>query len=102
LVKTTLNGHLTRYGENRVVRFIEDARDSLRRKEAQMTTAESGLREDSELERVEAWRAEELERAGYDASSAAKLAARHDVDLHRAVDLLRQGCPPEIALGILL
>ena len=67
-----------------------------------MTAADTGLREDTELERVEAWRAEELERAGYDAVSAAKLAARHDVDLHVAVDLLRQGCAPEIALGILL
>jgi hypothetical protein len=84
------------------VRFIEDASESLRRKEARMTTAETGLRDDSELGRVEAWRVEELRRAGYDADSAAKLAARHDVDLHIAVDLLRQGCPPEIALGILL
>jgi len=67
-----------------------------------MTAAETGLLADTELERVEAWRAEELERAGYDPASAAKLAARHDVDLHLAADLLRQGCPPEIALGILL
>jgi hypothetical protein len=57
---------------------------------------------DTELERVERWRAEELERAGYDPRAAARLAARHDVDLHRAVDLIRQGCPPELALSILL
>lgn len=56
----------------------------------------------TELERVERWRAEELERAGYDRRAAAKIAARHDVDLHRAIDLLRQGCPPELAPDILL
>jgi len=33
---------------------------------------------------------------------AAKLAVRHDVDLHLAADLLRQGCSVELALEILL
>jgi hypothetical protein len=67
-----------------------------------MTAAEADLREDTELERVQAWRAEELERAGYPSPAAAKLAARLDVDLHRAIDLVRQGCPPDVALSILL
>jgi hypothetical protein len=67
-----------------------------------MTAAEAGLVEDTELERIEAWRAEELERAGYDLRAVAKLAGRHDVDLHRAVDLLRRGCPQDLALSILL
>ena len=66
-----------------------------------MTAAEAGTRHE-ELERVEAWRAEELERAGYSREAAAQIAARHDVDLHRAVDLLRQGCPHDVALSILL
>jgi hypothetical protein len=66
-----------------------------------MTAAES-LREDTELERVQAWRAEELERAGYPPAAAAKLAARLDVDLHLAIDLVRQGCTPDVALSILL
>ena len=66
-----------------------------------MTAAET-LREDTELERVQAWRAQELERAGYPPVAAAKLAARHDVDLHRAIDLVRQGCSHEMALSILL
>jgi hypothetical protein len=57
---------------------------------------------ETEMERVERWRAEALERAGYDEASAAMLAARHDVDLHRAIELLEQGCPPGIALRILL
>ena len=67
-----------------------------------MTAAETGLREDTELERVQAWRAEELERAGYPPAAAAKLAGRLDVDLHRAIDLLRHGCPHDVALSILL
>ena len=67
-----------------------------------MTAAETGLRDDTELERVHAWRAQELERAGYPPPAAAKLAARHDVDLHRAIDLPRQGCPHDVALSILL
>ena len=66
-----------------------------------MTAAEAGT-QSVELERVERWRAEELERAGYSPEAAAELAARHDVDLHRAVDLLRQGCPRDVALAILL
>ena len=57
---------------------------------------------DTELERVEGWRREELERAGYPADVAEQLAARHDVDLHSAIDLVERGCPPEIAVRILL
>ena len=66
-----------------------------------MTAAEA-THEATEIERIEAWRAERLELAGYDANVAAELAARHDVDLHRAVDLLRNGCPPDLAVRILL
>ena len=57
---------------------------------------------DTELERVQRWRAKELERAGYDRRQAGELAARHDVDLHFAVELLKRGCSPELALQILL
>ena len=45
---------------------------------------------------------ERIERAGYTARDAQKLAQRHDVDLHRAVDLIRHGCSPDLALAILL
>jgi hypothetical protein len=58
--------------------------------------------EETETERVQRWRAEALERGGYDASSAAQLAARLDVDLHRAIELVEHGCSPEVALRILL
>jgi hypothetical protein len=57
---------------------------------------------ESELELVERWRHEALERAGYDPESATVLAASHDVDLHLAVGLVEQGCPIELALQILL
>lgn len=53
-------------------------------------------------EQVLFWRAEMLERAGYDDSAVLQLAVRRDVDLHLAVDLLDRGCPPETALRILL
>lgn len=56
----------------------------------------------SEMDRIEQWRHEELERAGYDPESALVLAASHDVDLHDAVELLKRGCSIDLALQILL
>ena len=67
-----------------------------------MTAAEAGLREHTEIERIESWRLEELRRAGYDRKAAQRIASRHDVDLHLAVDLVRNGCAPVLALEILL
>jgi len=66
-----------------------------------MSTTELQIVE-TEAEKVERWRAEALEKVGYDPESAMQLAARTDVDLHRAVELLEVGCPPELALRILL
>ncbi len=66
-----------------------------------MPTAEAQTRP-TEVELVKEWRAQELERAGYPAEAARQLADRVDVDLHRAVDLLRNGCPAQTALAILL
>lgn len=67
-----------------------------------MAATDVDLLEHTEIERIERWRAEELERAGYEPRAAGRLAVRHDVDLHYAVDLLQRGCPQEIALRILL
>ena len=67
-----------------------------------MTAAEAGLQADTELEKIEGWRAEELKRAGYERRAAKELAVRHDIDLHLAVDLVRRGCPQKVALRILL
>jgi hypothetical protein len=47
------------------------------------------------------WRRAELRRAGYGEEAAGELARRSDVDLHRAVDIVRAGCPPELANRIL-
>lgn len=55
-----------------------------------------------ELELVEQWRVATLEKAGFDAESAAVLAASHEVDLHEAVSLVERGCPVALALQILL
>jgi hypothetical protein len=65
-----------------------------------MTAAE--IYHGAEIERIEAWRLEELRRAGYSPDAATVLAARHDIDLHTATDLVARGCPPDIALRILL
>jgi hypothetical protein len=67
-----------------------------------MSAAELDLHVETESERIERWRAEELERAGYDPDDAFELASRSYVDLHLAVELLEQGCPPETALRILV
>jgi len=57
---------------------------------------------ETEQERIERWRADELERAGYSVEQASELAARFDVDLHQAVDLLQRGCSADLAMRILL
>ena len=66
-----------------------------------MSAAEAQITE-TENERVERWRTETLERVGYDAESAHELAIRTDIDLHRAIKLIEEGCSPEVALRILL
>jgi hypothetical protein len=67
-----------------------------------MSAAELETRFVTELDRIERWRHEELERAGYDPESALVLAASHDVDLRSAVNLLHRGCTVDLALQILL
>jgi hypothetical protein len=67
-----------------------------------LAATELHLLEQSELERIERWRAEALERAGYAPRAAGRLAVRHDVDLHFAIDLLERGCSQDLALRILL
>jgi hypothetical protein len=65
-------------------------------------TLETPAWEQDEHDRVERWRQDELERAGFAPRDAAELASRQDVDLHGAVDLLQRGCPQDLALKILL
>jgi hypothetical protein len=67
-----------------------------------MAAVDVHLVQETELEKIEHWRAEELVRAGFDPSDAVALAARHDIDLHLAVELIEQGCPYETAIEILI
>lgn len=54
-----------------------------------------------EPDRVLAWRISRLVRAGYSDEGAVAIACS-TVDLHSAVELVERGCPPELALRILL
>jgi hypothetical protein len=56
---------------------------------------------ETELDRVERWRTAELMRVGFPGDDAVALAARMDVDLHEAIELVQRGCPPELAVRIL-
>jgi len=70
-------------------------------RESEMTATET-TRPETEVERIERWRRQELERAGYPSDAAAEIAGRLDVDLHQAIQLLQRGCPADIATRILL
>ena len=65
-----------------------------------MNTAEQEIVE-TEVERVERWRTAELMRVGFAGDDAVALAARTDVDLHEAIELVQRGCPIELAVRIL-
>jgi hypothetical protein len=67
-----------------------------------MPAVELELQNETERDRVVRWRADELERAGYGTEAAREIAERLDIDLHRATDLLRDGCPADTAVRILL
>ena len=66
-----------------------------------MSVTETHIQE-TEDDRVARWRLEQLTRAGYEETAALVLADLVDVDLHLAVDLVRNGCPSDTALRILL
>lgn len=53
------------------------------------------------VDKVVAYRQEILERNGYEPADALRLASDRDVDLHRAVDLVRAGCSHRMAVEIL-
>ena len=64
-------------------------------------TAHLNIESAREEKQIERWRYEQLRGAGYDHATARELASRPEVDLHLAVDLLRRGCLPDLALRIL-
>jgi hypothetical protein len=47
------------------------------------------------------WRRSRLRRAGFPAPLAAQVAQDLRYDLHRILDLVQHGCPPELAVRIL-
>ena len=67
-----------------------------------MTAAQFEKVDANEAKAVLSWRFEELVRAGYDAEAALTIATHVEVDLHEAVDLVRKGCPSDIAMQIVL
>ena len=67
-----------------------------------MQTAELTKQHISEDELVRRCRVDQLRRAGYPARAASAIGGRRDVDLHLAIDLLRHGCRPALAVRILL
>jgi hypothetical protein len=56
---------------------------------------------ESERSKVESWRLHVLIQAGYPLPVAERLAGS-DADLHRAVELVDQGCAHDLAASILL
>ncbi|HWB21949.1 MAG TPA: hypothetical protein VG652_03565 [Gaiellaceae bacterium] len=55
-----------------------------------------------EPDAVLSWRFDQLDAAGYPEAAMLLLGQRTDIDLHLATSLLRNGCPIETALHILL
>ena len=67
-----------------------------------MTIAELTTPAEEEANAVFEWRFAQLTRSGFATMDALALATRADVDLHRAAELVARGCPPSVALRILL
>ena len=61
----------------------------------------SELLEADDQSKVESWRLHILIEGGYPLHLAERLAAT-EIDLHRAVELIRQGCEPTTAAEILI
>jgi hypothetical protein len=59
------------------------------------------IERDSELAKVASWRLHVLIEAGYPIELAERV-AESEADLHDAVELVEQGCTPEIAAQILV
>ena len=68
---------------------------------AKMTMTQIAETDRDERSKVESWRLHVLMEAGYPLSLAERLAGS-EADLHRAVELVGQGCAPETAVEILI
>jgi hypothetical protein len=67
-----------------------------------MTVAELISGDEGEATAVLEWRFSQLRKSGYGIEDAVMVAASMDVDLHYAADLVVRGCPPALAVRILL
>jgi hypothetical protein len=56
---------------------------------------------EQEPDDVFAWRRSQLERSGFPRRLAACVAHDGRYDLHRLIELVERGCPPELAMRIL-
>jgi hypothetical protein len=63
--------------------------------------AASGVETEREHDGVVAWRRRQLLRSGFPRRLAAAVAYDGRYDLHRLIELVERGCPPELALRIL-
>jgi hypothetical protein len=66
-----------------------------------MSTTQLAKKRTARAEEVFEWRLDQLVRAGYERQDAGRLARSAEVDLHEAIDLVRAGCPSELAVSIL-
>ncbi len=67
-----------------------------------MTTAQFTRLETDEAAQILRWRLLTLTAAGYDLDDAVVVASHVDIDLHRAAELVRNGCPSATAVRILV
>lgn len=56
----------------------------------------------NETEQIIRWRAEQLRDAGFQFEHGLAIAPRLDIDLHRALRMAEQGCPPDLVVEILV
>ena len=91
-----------RTGPSSIPRDYGSGEPSSRRPRRNAIRKDDEFEEAEEAIRVLEWRAETLERAGFDRFRADLLAGAEHVDLHDAVALLLRGCSAELASDILL
>lgn len=66
-----------------------------------MTAAQFEALQTDEAADVLAWRFDLLCRGGFDVEAAAVMASNVEIDLHDALELVRNGCEPSTAIRIL-
>lgn len=57
---------------------------------------------DASLAKLVRWREQQLTNVGFALLSARLIAVRRDIDLHQVVDMVKAGCPPHVAMEVVL